>query len=226
MRANLLPRPKERINFASIDLDAQYVRQALLAVALVALVALAGIGVETLRVARLEAAAAQQDAAIAVNVNKRAEIKALALEVARYQSFEREAQAFRRSGADVAVALARIGNSIPDRVWLTSLQHQTAGYDVVGGARSVDQLGGTVLALGRALPRTRSTLVNIDNRSKTGVQFTARVGAAPPAPDVVPRTVRSRSGMLVPSTDGSAPDMPAAAPGGALPLQAPPEGAR
>ncbi len=176
IRANLLPRPKERVGIAGIDFDAEYLRQSLLALAIVAIVAFAGVGIESLRVSRLETATAEQDRAIAANAPQRAEVKALALEVARYQSFAREAQAFRRSGADAAVALARIGNSVPERVWLTSLEHQTAGYDLVGAARSVDVLGGTMLSLARALPGANATLVNIDNRDRgEGVRFTARV---------------------------------------------------
>lgn len=177
IRANLLPRPKERIGLGGIDFDAEYLRQVIVALAVVAAIALAGIGIESLRVARLEAAANQQDALIATNAARRNEAKALALEVARYQGFAREAQAYRRSGADAAFELAKIGNSVPDRVWLTSLDHQNSGYDVVGGARSVDALGGTMLSLARALPETNAKLVNIDNHDASGVRFTARVAA-------------------------------------------------
>lgn len=177
IRANLLPRPKERVGLGGIEFDAEYVRQVIVALAIVAAIALAGIGIESLRVARLETAASQQDALIATNSARRNEAKALALDVARYQGFAREAQAYRRSGADAAVALAKIGNSVPDRVWLTSLDHQNAGYDVVGGARSVDALGGTMLSLTHALPETNAKLVNIDNHDASGVRFTARIAA-------------------------------------------------
>lgn len=182
MRANLLPRPKERVGFGGVDFDAEHLRQILLAFALVAIVSLAGFAIESLRVSRLFAAAAEQELAISANAPLRAEVKALALDVARYQSFEREARAFRRSGTDAAIALARIGNSVPDRVWLTSLEHESGGYDVVGTARSVDQLGGTMLSLAHAIPRADARLVAIDNRNRNeGVHFTARV-ATPIAP--------------------------------------------
>ena len=183
IRANLLPRPKERVGLGGIDFDAEYLRQAIVALAIVAAIALAGIGIESLRVARLEAAVNQQDALIATNAARRSNAKALALEVARYQSFAREAQTYRRSGADTAFALAKIGNSVPDRVWLTSLDHQNSGYDVVGGALSVDALGGTMLSLARALPESNAKLVNIDNHNASGVRFTARIGpSATPDP--------------------------------------------
>ena len=186
IRANLLPRPKERVGLGGIDFDAEYLRQVIVSLAIVAAITLAGIGIESLRAARLEAAAMQQDELIATNAARRNAAKVLALEVARYQSFAREAQAYRRSGADAAFALAKIGNSVPDRVWLTSLDHQTAGYDVVGGARSVDALGSTMLSLSHALPDTNAKLVNIDNHNASGVRFTARVAAnATPEPVAV-----------------------------------------
>ena len=193
IRANLLPRPRERVGFGGLDVDAEHARQALLGFTIVALVALVGIAIESFRVGRLEAVAAEQDRAIAAQTTMRARVKTLALDVARYQTFAREARRFRESGADAAIALARIGNSVPDRVWLTSLERQDGGYEVVGAARSVDGLGAAMFALGASTPRTRATLVNIDNRTQTdGVRFTARltsgdasngtIAGAPPTP--------------------------------------------
>lgn len=185
IRANLLPRPKERVGFAGIDIDAEYLRQCACAIALIAIVTLVGVGIETFRLSHLRAAAESQNAVIAMNAPLRAKIASLALEVARYQNISREAHAFHRSGADVAIAIARIGNSIPANVWLTSLAHESLGYDVVGGANTVDDLGGTMLSLGRALPRSTARLVNIDNRSRSdAVVFTARVDA--PTPESAP----------------------------------------
>ncbi|GAC1544764.1 MAG: hypothetical protein NVS3B16_13290 [Vulcanimicrobiaceae bacterium] len=177
----MLPRPKERIGVAGLDLDAEYLRQALFGLLVVLAVAGIGVGIESLRLARLDSATVEQELRIATNAPRRAQVKSLALEVARYQSFAREAHAYRRSGTDVAVALARIGNSIPERVWLDSLDRQTDGYTVAGGAASVDTLGGTIVALGRALPDTHAMLVNIDNRASqgNGVRFSARIAGTP-----------------------------------------------
>lgn len=196
IRANLLPRPKDRIAIAGIDIDTEYLRQALVALFFVLVVAAIGIAIEMFRIARLGTAAAEQEVRIASEAPRRAELKAIALEVARYQSFAREAQTYRRSGADVAVTLAKIGNSVPSRVWLDSLAKQNDGYDVVGGALSVDTLGATIVSLGRALPEARATLVNMDAAQTNGgtIHFTARIlGTAAPlgasgGPDITARS--------------------------------------
>ena len=184
IRANLLPRPKERVLLLGLDIDVDYLRQAVVGLAIVVAVALLGIGIESLRLHRLEAAAADADAAIAAGAPARAESKRLALDVARYQEFSREARLYRRSGADAAVALARIGNTLPDRVWLDAMDHDAGGYRLTGGSHSVDALGGTILAIGRALPSARASLVNIDNHdaARNGVRFTARVAVPAETP--------------------------------------------
>ncbi len=181
IRANLLPKGKERFALAGIDIDAEFARQALFGLFVVLAIVAIGVGIEMLRISRLSSAAAEQEARITANAERRAQVKNLALEVARYQSFAREAQAYRRSGTDVAIALARIGNSVPDRVWLDSIDRQNEGYTISGAAASVDTLGTTIVSLGRALPQLRATLVNIDNRQGEGggVRFSARIAGAP-----------------------------------------------
>jgi hypothetical protein len=177
MRANLLPRPKELVTVFGLELDAKHLRQALLGIAVVACVALIGIGIESLRLHRIESAAAAEEATLAENAPKREEAKRLALDVARYQEIAREEETVRRSGALAAVRIARIGNAIPSRVWLDSLTHEASGYELVGGSRSVDALSGAMLGLGAALPGRATALVNIDNRDQLadGVRFTARI---------------------------------------------------
>lgn len=178
IRANLLPRPKATVGFAGLELDADYLRQLLLGLLIVITVAVIGVGIERLRVHRLEVAAGIEDDLIASHTRQRGEAKALALEVARYQGFAREAGAFRRSGADAAIAVAQIGNSVPKRVWLNSLERTTNGYDMTGGSYSVDALGGTILSLGHALAGNAASLVAIDNRNTAlgGVKFSAHIG--------------------------------------------------
>lgn len=188
IRANLLPRPKDRVGIAGVDIDIEYLLGLAVAVLVVVVVAAIGISIEMFRVARLEAAAAEQESRIAAQAPQRAALKALALEVARYQSFAHEAFAYRRSGADVAVALARIGNTVPERVWLDSLQQQGDGYDVVGIASSIDRVGTTIVSLGRALPDAHATLVTMEGERSDGraLHFTAHVAGAVPAPQPSP----------------------------------------
>ena len=183
MRANLLARPKEMVSLFGIELDSEYLRQGLLGLAIVFAIAVLGIGMETLRLHRIEGAALDQEAVLAARASERNDSKKLALDVARYQEIAREEDSVRRSGAVAAVSIARIGNAVPARVWLDSLTHDTGGFELIGGSRSVDALGGAMLDLGAALPGRKAALVNIDNRSGSGdgVHFTARIANAAPA---------------------------------------------
>jgi len=141
-------------------------------------------------------AAAEQERRIAADAPRRAEVKALALEVARYQAFASEAGAFRRSGTDAAIALARIGNSIPNRVWIDSVERVgDGGYTVAGGAGNVAVLGSTVVSLGRALPKTRAAIVTIDTRQNDGnVRFSARIADPASVASPVPGAPAARPG--------------------------------
>ena len=177
IRANLLPRPKETIALFGFELDGDYARQALVGFAVVIAVALLGIGIETMRTQRLEAAARDAESALAAHGPARIESQRLALDVARYQEIAREAAAVGRSGATAAIEIARIGNAVPERVWLDSLAHSPSGFDLAGGTSSVDTLSGTILTLGDALPGRAASLVSIDNRDAgaAGIRFTARI---------------------------------------------------
>jgi hypothetical protein len=179
MRANLLPRPKEMVSVFGLELDSEYLRQGLLGLAIVLAIAVIGIGIETLRLHRIEGTAIDQEAVLASRAAERSDAKRLALDVARYQEIAREEDSVRRSGAVAAVSIARIGNAVPARVWLDSLTHDTGGFELIGGSRSVDALGGAMLELGAALAGHKAVLVNIDNRngSGDGVHFTARIAS-------------------------------------------------
>lgn len=190
IRANLLPRPKHRVGIAGIDIDTEYLRGLAFAALVVVIVAAIGIAIEMFRVARLEAAAAEQEARIAAQAPQRAELKALALEVARYQSFAHEALAYRRSGPDVAIAVARIGNTVPVAVWLDSLQQQGDGYDIAGSASSLDRIGTAIVSLGHSLPDAHATLVTMESqhRDDSAIHFTAHVGTRVPSQPQSPRS--------------------------------------
>jgi hypothetical protein len=165
----------------------RFVRQAILGVTIVVVVALIGIGIEQLHRSRLRGAAESLERSIAMHASERAESKSLALEVARYQEFARQAHASRRSGPEAAIAIARIGNDVPGHAWLDSLARSGAGYDLGGEAATVEEISRTILRLGHALPNG-ATLVSIDNRQHEGVRFSAHVGAAE-----IPDSLRARS---------------------------------
>lgn len=181
IRANLLPRPKETLEAYGIELDADYLRQAALGLAIVIVVAFLGIGIEQLHVTRLRIAAERLEASVALDAAQRAESKSLALQVARFQEFAREVQLSRRSGPQVAIAVARIGNHVPQRAWLDSLTYSDTGYELSGSASNVEVVSGAILSLGEALPALGASLVSIANQTDGGVRFGAHVGAKPGA---------------------------------------------
>ena len=184
IRANLLPRPKEHVNLLGLSFDREHLREALAGLSLVLLVAFLGAGIEFLRLQRLQRAAADAERLLSVQAAERAEAKALALEVARYQEYSREAEAMRDSGARAAVAIARIGNGTPAHVWLDSIAPERQGYGLTGQSKTIEALGVTVLSLGRALPGERASLVSTEHHEGQTLRFTARLRN--PEPDAAP----------------------------------------
>jgi hypothetical protein len=187
MRANLLPRPKEMVAVFGLEFDAEYLRQALLGALVAIFVAAIGIGIETLRLHRIENAAGAEQTVLAERAPERDEAKRLALDVARYQEIAREEATVRRSGSLAAVSIARIGNAVPSRVWLDSITRDANGFELSGGARSVDALSNAMAGLGDALPGRKAALVNIDHRDPTldGVHFAARLPEPAPSPQEI-----------------------------------------
>jgi Tfp pilus assembly protein PilN len=178
IRANLLPRRKEVVRLLGVDVDRDHVREALVGLCLIALVVALGTGIEELRLHRLEDALTARETLLTEQAPERALAKRVALDVARYQEIAREAQTFRRSGPEAAIAIARIGNTVPPAVWLESIERDADGYTLAGASRSVDALSGTVLSLDGALPRTSAALLSIDNHAadRDSVHFRARLG--------------------------------------------------
>lgn len=179
IRANLLPRPRETSSIAGIRVRRTVLRELTAGCLVIVAVAAVGFAMETLRLRSLNATSQDFAARIAAQAPQRNEVKALALDVARYQEFVREANTFRRSGPAVAVAVARLGNAVPQRVWLESLNYESRGYRVAGGAASIEALSATLRNLDQALSGTTASLVDIDNRDsyRGGATFTARINS-------------------------------------------------
>ncbi len=184
IRANLLPRSKDSIGLFGLRLDAEYVRAVMLGFVIVVVVALLGTVIEEFRIARLTAALTQSQTFIDARSPERARAKRLALEVARYQEFARQTQLFRRSGADAAIAVARIGNGVPSGVWVDDIAHQQNSYVLSGGSRSVSDISGAIFLLGHALPANTASLVDVQNRWRSDVLFDARI--APQGENLAP----------------------------------------
>jgi hypothetical protein len=190
IRANLLPRRRETLSVLSFELELDLLKEIGLSLAIVLIVALIGVEIERLRIDRLAGAASELEARVAANAPEREMTRRLMLEVAHYQEFEREAGTYRRSGATAAIAVARIGNSVPQNVWVDEISRVDNGYTIEGGAHSVDSLAGAISSLGHVEPSDRASLVNVtnDDRSGGGVHFSARLvppmtpSNAPPQP--------------------------------------------
>jgi len=175
MRANLLPRPRENVRIFGLGFDRDAVRDVLLGIAIVIVVAVLGFAIESFRLGRIEAAQTRADAALAASASDRREAKELAQDVARYQQIAREALFYRDSGADVALAIVRLGNELPSRVWLDDLEHENNAYRVSGDTADIGLVGETIVALGRSDPTATAKLLNIEDRHSAGVHFQANL---------------------------------------------------
>lgn len=174
IRANLLPRPKEHVRILGLSLDAEYFKETLAALLVTASVCALFGWVEFVRVRRLDADASRVERAIAAQSDQRRRVQALASELARLQSIERESRNLRRSGNDAALLIARTGNHFPPSTWLDSIASLKSGaLRLSGEARDLGSLGSAADALERARPRGDSALLVDVARSQRGdFQFT------------------------------------------------------
>ena len=179
IRANLLPRRRETLSFFSFEFESDLLREVGFALAIVFLVTAFGIGIERYRIDRLANAAAALEAEVAAQAPDRERSRRLMVDVARYQQFERDAREYRRSGPVAAVAIARIGNSLPPGVWVYDITHVDDGYTLSGASHTLESVAEAIASLARESPDARASLVSIDNSEESikAVKFAARVTA-------------------------------------------------
>ncbi|MGH7728850.1 MAG: hypothetical protein ACREM2_08675 [Vulcanimicrobiaceae bacterium] len=182
IRANLLPRRSDRLSLFGATIERDLLRRLGIGLAVIVAVALLGIAIESLRLQRLGALAQREEAILAREAPLRRAAQRLAMEVAGYQEFAREAAATRASGAQAALAIARLGNAIPRDAWLDRLAADAGGFTVSGASRSVSAIGRTIVLLGRAFPAARAGVVSLDDRDRGPLRFTAEVVEVTPAP--------------------------------------------
>ena len=163
IRANLLPQSKRRFGIGAVSLESASIKELSIALAIVVLVGVVGIAIESLRARSLEQTALLLEGRIASSSRARAQAKSLALDVARFQEFQREERLHRTSGGDAAAAIASIGNVVPRSAWLDSIAHDR-GQRVRRHRR---------FALRRDRRRRRSRLASGDARTR-GVARTHR----------------------------------------------------
>jgi Tfp pilus assembly protein PilN len=177
IRANLLPRREGSLGSFAARLADERLRHAASAIALVLAIAFLSTGLELLRVRRLEAEAASAAAAIAANAPRRESVRLLALDVARLQEIAHFANALHESGNDVALQVARVGNTLPPDVWLDNLGSSARGFDFAGRADSIDAVGQAVAALGARFPERDATLTSVERRDDDRYAFDAALGS-------------------------------------------------
>ena len=177
IRANLLPRPKESFSLFGLRVDAEYARIVLAGAVLVILVASIGFAIERFRIERLEAEVADATAIVAAHAPERAAAEQLAFQLANYESFARATAAFRRSGAEAAVTVARIGNALPRTVWLDRIDRDPGGFTLAGTARRIDAVGDAIVSLASTPSAKSADIVSLDagDESARTVRFSARL---------------------------------------------------
>jgi hypothetical protein len=178
IRANLLPASRATWRVFGVALDRERARTCVSACTAIAAVAAATFGLETLAFARLHGEAQRALDAVDAHAPLRLRAARIALDVARYQEFEREMRVMRRSGPGVAADIVRIGNAVPAAVRLDALAVTQDRIELNGTAQSLETMGDALAALDRALPGTAATLVRLERRGDASplLHFAARVG--------------------------------------------------
>jgi len=173
IRANLLPQATAKVALFGFALNAHFVRQICIATACVALAAAASGGIELRRLHDTEDDAARQNALVTANDARRAEVRAVALELAHLQDVRESATDLRDSGNRVALEIARIGNAIPAGVWLDRLAWSAQTFELAGGTSSLEAAGSTAAFLERDAPRGRAILTDVRRRDDGRYAFAA-----------------------------------------------------
>ncbi len=179
IRANLLPRSSDAWRLFGAPIERGFANAILAGLATVSAVAAITFGIETLAFVRLERQAIQAQSAAAAGAPLRERAQHLALDVARYEEFERELQIARSRDSQIAGDVVRVGNAVPPDVRLDGLVATAGRIELTGTSTSLETMGGALDALDRALPGTAATLVNLERRDERSpsLRFAARLEA-------------------------------------------------
>jgi hypothetical protein len=180
IRANLLPPPRDALRVLGATVDRRYAREGAIGLVVLCAVAALTFGIECWRASALQAQAVSLERLVAEDAPRRRELAAAAIDVARLEQLQREADARRRSGNDVAATLIAIGNAMPARVWLDGIERGTNGFTVDGGAPSLDDVGDALVSVARWLPRYVPSITSIARADGGGsLHFSVQLQAAP-----------------------------------------------
>jgi len=177
IRANLLPPRQEKLRVFGVRIERELAATLAFAAAAVAGAATGTFGLETLACIRLQHDVEAATAAVSAHASVRAQAQALALDVARYQEFARELAIVSPSGADRADDVVRVGNALPQRVWLDSLVAGGDHIELSGAAASLEAMGTALAALDGALPQSSASLVRLERPQSDvrALRFDARL---------------------------------------------------
>jgi hypothetical protein len=173
IRANLLPRPNDRIRFFGANLSVDVLRACALGLLALILVALAGRALEFYREVDLTARARTDEAQLSRNGIERERLRALSARVGTLRAIDKVAVAATRSGNEAALAVVRLGNALPGDVWLDDLTRTGQEFRVSGRSTTLARVGLTVASLGRALPGREARLLGVEGRSEQSLHFSA-----------------------------------------------------
>ena len=180
IRANLLPRARMRLKFGRTEIDAALIRDAVLGLAIVLVAGSASLAIELFRLQTLTHSAAAYQRIADAHLAQRREAQRVALELARLQALDRYASSARDSGTHAAIAVARMGNALPEHVWLDRLNATPDGFELNGEAVSTDVLSTAVVDLARVIPGKDASLATVDRREGGALHFSAFVGPRAP----------------------------------------------
>jgi hypothetical protein len=179
MRANLLPPRKETLRLFGVGIERELAATFALGATVVATAAAGTFGLETLACSRLQHGVDVATAAVAAHAPFRARAQALALDVARYQEFARELALVSPSGPERADDVVRVGNALPQQVWLDSLVFSGDHIELGGTSASLQALGTALESLDGARSGSTATLVRLERTPSNprALRFAARLEA-------------------------------------------------
>ncbi len=175
IRANLLPRPNDRVRLFGIVFSMDVVRACAFGLLTIAFVAGVGRTLSWYRALELETRARADDAQLTRNAAERLRLRELASRVATLRAIDRDAIAAQRSGNDAALAIARIGNAVPADVWLDELTQTGEDVHMSGRSTSLGRVGLAVASLGRAVPGRDARLLGVEGQDRRALHFSVQL---------------------------------------------------
>jgi Tfp pilus assembly protein PilN len=175
IRANLLPAAGTKLALFGLAIDPELLRALALAILWIVLAAAASGAVEGWRLHRVQDEARRQIDLARANDARRAEARSIALDLAHLQDVRAAAAELRDSGNEAALQIARVGNAIPQGVWLDRLSWNAQTVELGGETSSIELAGSTAALLERELPKGKALLTDLHRRDDGRYAFAAEL---------------------------------------------------